>query len=129
MSDTRAELLSAFDEFRDALKTCDTRTLDALMAPDYRSYNMRGELEEREVVLEAYSPGNATLEEWEMEDLQVELFAEVGILSGKGYLAGHWQGHPWSHHLRFVDIWILRDGRWQVLLSQATEMEESPPKE
>jgi len=129
MSDSRDELQSSFDAFRDALKACDTEALESLLASDYRSYNMRGQLEERDVVLEAYSPGNVTLEAWELDDIQMEVFQEVGVITGKGFIAGRWQDHPWSHHLRFVDMWVLREGRWQILLSHATEMEGRPPEE
>jgi ketosteroid isomerase-like protein len=122
---TRAELLSAFEAFADALKACDTHALDRLMASDYRSYNLRGYLEERDVVLDAYAPGVTKLEEWETDELQVEIFPDVGIITGRGFLAGSSQGQPWSHHLRFVDVWVLRGERWRLLISQATPMEES----
>jgi hypothetical protein len=117
-------ILSAFFAFRDALMTCDTQALESLLASDYRSYNLQGHLEGREVVLGAYVPGITTLEEWEMEELEVEVFSEVGVITGKGFVAGKWQGQPWSHHLRFMDVWVIREGRWQILLSQATPMEE-----
>jgi hypothetical protein len=48
MSDPKVDLLSSFHAFRDALKACDTEALDALLTSDYRSYNLRGELEGRD---------------------------------------------------------------------------------
>jgi hypothetical protein len=117
-------LLSAFAAFTDALKACDTHTLDRLLASDYRSYNLRGHLENRDVALGAYTPGVTKLEEWETDELEVEIFPEVGIITGRGFLAGSSQGHPWSHNLRFMDVWIRREGRWQLLLSQATPIVE-----
>ena len=119
-----AEIMAAFERFRDALMACDTRALDELMAPDYRSYNLRGHLEERDVVLEAYRPGGVSLDEWDLEDVRVEVFSEVGILTGRGHIAGRWQEEPWSHDLRFCDVWVRRQGSWQLLLSQATPMED-----
>jgi ketosteroid isomerase-like protein len=115
-------LLSAFDAFTDALKACDTHALDRLLASDYRSYNLHGHLEGRDVALGAYAPGITTLDEWETNELQVEMFPEVGIVTGRAFLAGSSQGQPWSHDLRFMDVWIQREGRWQLLLSQATPM-------
>lgn len=117
-------VLSAFDAFTDALKACDIDTLDRLLAPDYRSYNLRGHLEGRDVVLDAYTPGVTKLEAWETDEIRVEIFPKVGIITGKGFLSGSSTGQPWSHHLRFMDVWVEREGRWQLLLSQATPMEE-----
>ena len=118
-----ADIMAAFYRFRDALMAQDTQALDELMAIDYRSYNLRGHLEERDLVLDVYRPGGASLEEWDLTDLQLEVFPEVGILTGRGRIAGSSQGHTWSHDLRFCDVWVLREGAWQILLSQATPME------
>ena len=121
---SKEALLATFHRFRDALYACDTGTLDALLAEDYRSYNLRGEPEDRDVVLNAYRPGLAELTDFEVSELQIEVFSEVGIITGKGFVAGRWRGEPWSHHLRFCDIYVDRDGIWQILLSQATPLEE-----
>jgi len=121
---SKEAVLSVFHEFRDALFAQDTRTLDALLAEEYRSYNLRGELEDRDVVLTVYSPGGAVLKEFQVEELQIDVFSEVGIVTGKGYVEGTWEGQPWSHYLRFMDVYVHSDGRWKILLSQATPMEE-----
>jgi ketosteroid isomerase-like protein len=124
---SRESLLQAFQRFRDALFACDTETLDALLTDNYRGYNLRGEPEDRNVVLKVYRPGAAQLTDFEVEELRVEVFSEVGIVTGRGYVAGSWQGHPWSHHLRFCDVYVLREGDWLLLLSHATPMEEPTP--
>lgn len=128
-SDMKAKetLLAAFDGFRNALMACDTEALDRLLASDYRSFNLQGQLEGRDVVLEAYAPGVTTLDRWETEGLRVDVFSEVGVITGKGIVAGRWQGQPWSHKLRFCDIWVVRDERWQALISLVTPMEDDPP--
>lgn len=120
-------LLSVFNRFRDALFASDTPTLDTLLARNYRGHNLRGELEDREAVLHAYRPGAANLTEFEVDEVEIEVFSEVGIITGKGYVAGTWEGQPWSHHLRFCDVYVNRDGRWQLLLSHATPMAEPAP--
>jgi ketosteroid isomerase-like protein len=117
-----AAVLACFNAFRDALMTNDLETLDGLMTPDYRSFNLRGVLEGREVVLEAYGAGDVQLNVWEVTDLQVEVFSEVGVLTGKGFIAGTWQGNEWSHHLRFLDIYRKTHGSWQLHLSQSTPL-------
>lgn len=123
--ETEVKILACFHAFRDALMANDTDALDGLMTKGYRAYNLRGELEGRELVLETYGPGTTTLDTWEVSDLQVEVFTEIGILTGKGFLAGSWNGQGWSHHLRFCDVYVREDGVWRLHLSQATEMDGS----
>ena len=119
-----SEILDTFHRFRDALMACDTAALEGLLAEDYCGFNLQGHPEGRTQVLEAYSPGVTSLDVWEISDLRVHAFPDVGILSGVGYVAGAWEGHPWGHHLRFLDVYVKWEGRWQLLLSQSTPMEE-----
>jgi hypothetical protein len=124
---SKESLFRTFQRFRDALFACDTEALGALISDDYRGYNLRGEPEDRHVVLEAYRPGVAQLTHFEVEELSTEVFSEVGIITGRGYVAGTWKGHPWSHHLRFCDVYLLREGNWMLWLSHATPLEEPTP--
>ena len=116
-------LVAAFDEFRDALFASDVAALDRILAADYRGYNIQGHLEGREVVLEGYAPGAVVLEVFDVSELHVDIVGEVGMLTGKGYVAGSFEGEPWEHHLRFCDIYLDREGAWELFLSQLTPME------
>ena len=122
-------ILACFYAFRDALMANDTEALDGLMTQGYRSYNLRGGLEGRELVMEVYGPGSTTLDVWEVSDLQAEVFSEVGVLTGKGFISGTWEGMDWSHHLRFCDIYLKKEGEWQLHLSQATPMADGSAQE
>lgn len=119
-------VLATFHEFRDALFASDVQVLDRLLDGAYRGYNLRGGLEGREVVLEVYAPGSVSLETFEVEELHVDVMGEVGILTGRGYIAGSSQGVAWEHHLRFCDIYVDRAGEWKLFLSHATPMEPPP---
>ena len=119
-------LRATFDDFRDALFAQDVEALDGILATDYRGYNLRGRLEDRGVVLAAYAPGVVSLETFEVQELQVDVHGEVGIITGKGYVAGSYQGESWEHDLRFCDVYADRDGDWKLLLAHATPMEPDP---
>lgn len=116
------ELLSAFHGFRDALMANDIERLDALLAQDYRGYNLRGGLEGRELILQVYSPGVVTMDRFETDDLRIEVHGDIGIITGKGYVAGSAGGERWEHELRFCDVYRHGDTGWQLYLSHATEI-------
>lgn len=118
-------VLGSFEAFRDALFASDVEVLDRILAEDYRGYNLRGDLEGREVVLGAYAPGAVSLEQFDVRELRVEVFGEVGIITGKGYVAGSFAGDGWEHHLRFCDIYVERGEEWILHLSHATPMEQA----
>jgi hypothetical protein len=120
LSAAEAEVLAGFHAFRKALKSGDVKALDRLMTAGYRSYDLRGGAESREMVLEACLAGSNRLEAWEISDLHVEIFADAGVVTGKGFLVGTWNERKWNHHLRFTDLYRRTDDGWRLHLSQAT---------
>ena len=117
------EVLRTFRRFRDALLANEVETLDALLAPDYRGYNLQGGLEGRELILQAYSPGVVSMDRFETRDLRVENFGEIGIVTGCGFVAGSSGGERWDHDLRFCDIYRRERVGWQLYLSHVTPLE------
>jgi ketosteroid isomerase-like protein len=118
----RESLLAAFEAVRDALLSCDTDSLLDLYAEEFRSHTVRGEVEGRDAVLEAYRPGGVRLEIFEVEDLIAEVIGDVGILTGLGSVSGSFENTAFRHRVRFVDIYLWRNGRWRCHFSQSTEI-------
>jgi len=118
------EVLRSFDMIRKALMSNDVSSLGMLFAHDYRGFNLRGGVDSRDLILQVYQPGNVTLDTFDVEDIRVEVVGDVGMVTGCGYLHGSYDGETWEHHLRFLDIFVNREGRWLYFLSQATEIAE-----
>jgi ketosteroid isomerase-like protein len=123
----REGLLAAFRAVRDALLAGDTKALRALYAEDFRSHSIRGEVEGRQAVLDAYGPSGLRLDMFEVEDLAVEVMGEVGLLTGLGSISGRYDAAEFRHRVRFVDIYLWRDGRWSFHFSQSTEIASDSP--
>jgi ketosteroid isomerase-like protein len=126
MTADREGLLEAFRGVRDALLAGDTEAIRDLYAEDFRSHSLHGDVEGREAVLEAFAPGRVSLEMFEVEDLEVEVFGEVGILTGLGSISGRFDRKEFRHRVRFVDIFVRREGRWRYHFSQSTEIAAEP---
>ena len=123
----REGLLAAFRAVRDALLAGDTGALRDLYAADFRSHSLRGEVEGLDAVLEAYGPGGVRLDMFEAEDLAVEIAGGAGVLTGLGSVSGRWDATEFRHRVRFVDIFLWRDGRWRYWFSQSTEIVPDGP--
>ncbi len=121
MSD-KSRLLETFTKFRDALLGNDTSALDLLISDEYVGYDPLGNPQNKKMSLEAYNPGAVELDKYDVEELESRIIGEVGIITGKGYIHGAFTGSEFEHSLRFLDLYILREGRWQLLLSQVTPL-------
>jgi hypothetical protein len=123
----REGLLAAFRAVRDALLSGDGEAIRELYDEDFRSHSIRGDVEGRQAVLDAYGPSGLRLDMFEVEDLAVEVLGVVGLLTGLGSISGLYDATEFRHRVRFVDIYLWRDGRWRFHFSQSTEIASDSP--
>jgi ketosteroid isomerase-like protein len=116
------QLLPTFERFRKALFDSDVETLRDMIADDYQGFDPEGRPQGKEMMLEAYRPGGVALERYDVEDLRARIIGDVGIVTGTGRVEGRYVEFHFAHHVRFVDLYVHRDGRWQLYLGQVTPL-------
>jgi hypothetical protein len=118
----KIQLLETFDKLRNALFTNDVQMLKWLMTEEYVGFDPLGNPQDLKMSLDAYQPGCAQLDRYDAEEIEARVIGEVGIITGKGYIHGTFAGSEFEHNLRFLDLYIHREGRWQLYLSQVTPL-------
>lgn len=121
--DAERQLLKTANEIKEALFNQDTEALMELFAVDYRSFDIRGMVEGRNLTLNVYKSGGAQLELYDIDQIQVDVFGETGIITGRGKVQGRFAEQIFSHIIRFTDVYLWKNGRWRLWLSQATEIQ------
>ena len=116
------DLLDTFHMFRDALLSNDVQTMNELMVEDYIGFDPQGNPQDKDMSVDAYQPGCTKLDRYDVEDMTARVIGEVGIITGKGYIHGMFDGCEFGHDLRFLDLFVNRSGRWQLYLSQVTPL-------
>lgn len=119
--DLVAEVRVAADEFDLAQLHADRATLERYLAPDFVFVRGSGKVAGRDSFLEAFTtPGN-TLEPFELVDRKlIPLGRDSVIATAEVTLRGSENGERFEEHLRFADVYLFRDGRWQVVYVQVT---------
>ena len=120
--DSKKELLSLFENFKQALLRCDSDALRQMIAEDYRGFDPQGQPQGRDTILEAYRPGGVKLDAYDVEELDARIIEPVGIITGKGRIHGKYADYDFEHLVRFVDLYIQRGGQWQLYYSQVTPL-------
>jgi hypothetical protein len=100
----------------------DIKELDLLISEEYIGFDPHGNPQDKAMSLEAYSPGAASLDKYEAEEIETRIIGEVGIIMGKGYIHGTYAGCEFEHSVRFIDMYVLRSGAWRLYLSQLTPL-------
>ena len=126
MSDSK-KLIECSKKIKTALMSNDMVALKKLYREDFQGFSINGDVETLDVILEAYQPEAVKLESFEVIDQKAEVFGEVGIISGTGYVKGSYGEHEFEHRLCFTDIYLAQDRMWRCYRSHATELPSGRP--
>jgi hypothetical protein len=116
-------LIKSFDKLKNALKTCDTKCLNQMILEEYKGFSLNGTIEVKDDILMFFKPGGIKLSKYEVLEVEYEVFNEIGIVSGKGFISGSYDGHKFQHKVLFMDIFKYVDGNWRYFKSQVTEIQ------
>ena len=97
----------------------DRETYNAILDPDWRTIDILGRLRTKTDVLEQLFGRPSPFAGGAIDDVSVRLFGDVAIVNGRTTAT------PTSGAaivLRFTDVFMQRNGRWQVVASQGTRI-------
>lgn len=117
-----ADLAKAAHDYDQAQVTSNRAELDRLIAADYRLHNSAGEVQDKaSFIADQVAPGYR-LEPFTVEEKVEKVMGDAAILGGVARARGASGGQPYDVTLRFIDVWQKRNGRWVVVMSQATRV-------
>lgn len=95
--------------------------IDALLAPDWIVTDPSGRILTKQQVLdETFSSAERRIDTMAVDDVKVRVIGAVAIATGRTRATGSYQGQIASVVLRFTDVFLHRDGQWQIVASQGT---------
>jgi len=118
-------LLSVSEELKTALFECDETKLKELISDDYQGFSLNGTVENKEIILQTFKPGEIKLTKYATEDIQCEVINNLGIITGKGCIKGIYGEHKFQHTVLFTDIYKFINDNWQYYRSQVTEIKSA----
>lgn len=121
------ELLKLNQQYADAVLRNDAQSLTRLLADDYVAINSRGELSGKSDVLEAIANGTVKCDINRNFDNCVRIYNDVAVIIHKVSFRGSLNGFDTSGEYRATHTWQKREGRWVLVVNQATRA-LGPPK-
>lgn len=117
-----AQLLTIQKEWADARVRSDIPYLERLYAREFRVQTIAGNVATREDDIAMFRDGHLKAQYVRNEDLTVSIYGEVAVVTGIEKVAGRYQGQYGEFSIRFANVFVQRDGRWQLVLSQGTAL-------
>jgi ketosteroid isomerase-like protein len=108
-----------------AAVTNDLAAMDRIIADDWIGITYTGERITKADVLRDVGAGSASTPKIEIRTMTVRLYGTTAIVNAETTETSTWQGKDTSGHYVLVDVYALRNGRWQAVSSQATKLDAS----
>jgi ketosteroid isomerase-like protein len=70
------------------------------------------------------SSGDLKINSEELSDLKVHIYGNTAVAAGANIVKGMYKGQDINGKYRFTDTWVKQDGKWQVVASQYTKVQE-----
>ncbi len=112
------ELVQLSNDLVAAVRDRDRARLEELLAAEFTLNGAAGELD-REGLLEAAS-GPYEIDDWAYEEIDPEVYGDTAVVVSRYRQKGRMDGRDLSHRMHVTDIWVRRDGHWQIVRRHAT---------
>ena len=113
-------------DWNDAIKAHDADWIAANYAPFASDVSSRtGVLQNRTQAMEDAKTDKTVFDALELSGLNTRVEGDVGLVTGINRVKGKDpQGKAFDMRVRFTDVFIKRDGRWQVWATQGTNIQQ-----
>lgn len=99
----------------------DRAAIDAILAPDWSVTDAAGRvLPKAQVMQESFDSTDRRIDSMTIDDVKVRTFGDFAVATGRTRASGTYQGTSASVVLRFTDVFVRKDGRWQVVASHGS---------
>ena len=112
------ELVELSSDLVRAVQTHDRGRLDELLAVEFTLDGAAGRLG-REELLEA-AGGAYEIEDFSYEEISPDVYGNTSVVVSRYRQSATLDGRDVSVRLRVTDVWVRRDGRWQIVRRHAT---------
>ena len=105
-----------------AQTTNDFAALERLLGDDLVYTHSSAAVDGKATYIESMRSGAVKYESIEPRDVQVKVYGTTAVITGAGRFKVTSRGQALDNQLRYTDVWVLRDGRWQMVAWQSTRM-------
>jgi hypothetical protein len=128
--DARAAALRSAETTRFAAQVdADAATLGKLLDDGLEYTHSNGDLDTKQSFIDSLTSGTRDYISSTPTIETVRIFGDVGVIRGKAKVtvAGK-DRQPQELHIGYTDIWVWKDGRWQMTAWRSARLPDSPVK-
>jgi len=113
-----AQLLDLNNKYDSALLNRDTAFLSKLYAESFVYTSPEGKLLNKDQQIMSIATSDLQLENGKSEDVQVQFYGDVAVMTGAFLATGSYRGNLVNLHERYTAVWQKRDTSWVLIAEQ-----------
>ena len=117
-----AEVLAAEQAWAEAFRTLDLATLEQLMADEYTIIQPGGVTAGKAETLNSLRSDRRHWEIAQSDQYDIRLYGDTAVVIGRWTGKGVNHDTPFDYQARYLGVWVKRNGRWQMVADQSTEI-------
>jgi len=105
----------------------DVKFLENVLADEFVATYAEGQRANRAMEIENARNFNQQIDSSVLDEFIVKVYGDTAVVWFTQKLTGPSKGQPLTLTFRYMDVFVLRDGRWQCVASQSTRVTATPP--
>ncbi len=98
----------------------DTATLEKQTSDDYTFINLRGQMQDKSQMVNAFKTGQTKLTSNDLSDMKVRVYGNTAVITGKADIKGTLGGKDANGQIMFTRVYVKKGGSWQSVAFQQT---------
>ena len=100
----------------------DVKFIEGVLAPEFVATYAEGQRADRAKELENATNFNQQIDSSVLDEFLVRVYGDTAVVHFTQKLTGPSKGQSLTLTFRYMDVFVLRDGRWQCVASQSTRV-------
>jgi ketosteroid isomerase-like protein len=105
-----------------AIVEADVVTLENLLAPDMTYSHSNGWTQTKSEFINSLRSRELEYREIKPDVLQVRVYGATAVVTGRAHVKAKSKGQDISLELRFLDVYVKRKGKWQMVAWQSARL-------
>jgi ketosteroid isomerase-like protein len=116
-SESASKIVALENKWNEAYKQGDVATMNSLLTEDFIITVEDGTTFSKAGYIAHCGDSDNRVLISEMTDLKVRMHGNTAVVTGAYHEKGTSHGKPYEYHDRLTDVWMIIDGRWQIIAS------------
>jgi hypothetical protein len=122
-ADVEATVKKIEQEILDGILKSDTAALEKYLTSDYLGIGPDGVTQNKSELLADIKSGTLKLESSTMSDMKVQVAGDdMAVVAYRSTDKGTYKGKDVTGEYRWLDVFVKRDGKWQIAVDQGTQI-------